>query len=541
VGTQDQSPVWPNDDGPFLEGFDEPDDVTDDNTDLLRNPQITSTVDLSQIRNRIFIRGAGSSATDTVGSTATVIPVADCSFYSSNGGQVFVEGQILTYTGVSNSEGPGNLILSSEVGEQINSGAPVSLYLMVEDKVSQEDIGRVELDFNGRPTDGVHEFVIIDGSLETAFQMYMRGYAELELYSRPITTVRYSTRDPKTRPGAVVNINLTEPPISGEFLIQEVTIDQIHNEADDLLEPRYNVTTSSSRFDLNDLFFQWSTRTSNPYSGGGGGGTGPAPSPSGVVAAAVEDAVGSASSPRATNMWTGVSPTSGVKVDQVWASTISSGITYVVDSGGYWMRLGATSTGEGGETVLLNAPNSSTFRCDQGFVWSAWVRLPSGSLTSVGYVGLYDNGAGQLTYDGPANGNTRAVNNTKKFIGARFGDGGWKVLVGDGTTMNEYGTVHTLTTDVAYNVNIRVISPTAIAGAGFGAFYKTNFPGGAIEVSVCAVEEISSAHMERVQTPAVILTTGFFGWIRSWNAETPSPNTSKTIDVNTVSGAYGDH
>lgn len=543
--TPDRNPVWPNDDGPFLEGFDPPDDVTDDSPYLLRNPQVTSQVDLSQVRNRIFIRGAGSSTTDTVGSTSTTIPVADTSYYSTNGGQVFVEGQVLSYTGVSTAEGPGNLILNGTVGEEINSGAPVSLYLMVEDKASQAEMGLIELDFNGRPTDGVHEYVIIDGSLETPYQMFTRGMAELELYSRTITTVRYSTRDPKTRPGVMVHISLTNPPISGDFLIQEVTIDQIHNEADDLLEPRYNVTTSSNKFDLGDLFFQWSTRTSNPYSGGGGG-AGPSPSPSGTPEAAAPDEgfAGTPANPTATNMWTGVSPATLTKVDQVWTSAFTTAITVVTDNG-YWLRMQSTSTGEGGDTTQANIPNVAMFQPSLGFKYNIYVRFPSSQENTIAgkfnlFVGLYVPANGIMNYDGPANGDTRSVNNTRKFIGFRVDGRGFAGLIANGTNCLEYSPgFHLAQVDSPYLLQIRVISAASIATPDFGAFYKQNFPGGVIELSAATINETTNNYTLRIATPTALLGESLMGFACGYNAEQPSPNTTKTFDINTAYGSFG--
>jgi hypothetical protein len=101
---------------------------------------------------------------------------------------------------------------------------------MGEDLESQNARGRVELDINGNATDGIHEYVISDSSLIFPQQLYTRLYAELELFANPIVSVRYATRDPKSRSGQTVHFDLTNPPIKGDFLIQSVTIDQIHDE-----------------------------------------------------------------------------------------------------------------------------------------------------------------------------------------------------------------------------------------------------------------------------------------------------------------------
>lgn len=99
--------------------------------------------------------------------------------------------------------------------------------------------------------DGVHEYFIRDTSLDTYAKCVRRGNAELALFKDPIVTVNYSTRDPKTRSGKNITINLTNPPVSGTFKIQEVRTDMIN--VSDGLGPRYNVTASSVRFTLGDL------------------------------------------------------------------------------------------------------------------------------------------------------------------------------------------------------------------------------------------------------------------------------------------------
>lgn len=426
-------PVWPNADGPSLEDFDLPDEVVDDNPYLLRDPQVTSEVDLSQIRNRVFLRGAGSSAVTAVAVGATTIRVADCSYYSRTGGQVFVEGRVLDYLSTSVETGSGDLRLAFATTVAITQGASVVLYLQLDDIASQQDLGKVELDKDGNPTDGVHEYSITDQSLVTMFQMYMRGYAELELYSRPITTVRYATRDPKTRPGARVNINLTNPPIVGEFLIQNVTIDQIHDESD-VLTPRYNVTTSSSRFDLNDLFFQWNLGvTQRPLT----------PSISGVIESAVA-AVPEGVNPTGTEMRTDLSMANfgtisqPPRVDQVWSSALAGSHSGVADAEGYFMRMAPTGTGAGGETNVLNVPSTAAFYTSQTWRYRCTMRLRdySNQLSINGkvvFMLLLFDGV-NFQYDGLGSGSTPTTTNlARKGIGIRLDYNGWTAYMADGT------------------------------------------------------------------------------------------------------------
>lgn len=115
--------------------------------------------------------------------------------------------------------------------------------------------------------DGWHEYAIFDQSIITLADAEKRGDAELELFKNPLVTVTYSTRDPKSKVGREVNINLTDPPIVGTFKIQAVAIDQIHESND--LGARYRVTASSQRFTLEDFFH----RLTGIGGGGGGGGS----------------------------------------------------------------------------------------------------------------------------------------------------------------------------------------------------------------------------------------------------------------------------
>jgi hypothetical protein len=132
-------------------------------------------------------------------------------------------------------------------------GQPVLPLVQVDDLVSQARQGSIETDDDGHATDGVHEYTIVDDTLTTFQQMSARGNAELKQFARPIINIEFASRDPKLRPGVVVHVDLTDPPISGDFIIQEVTIDQYHDESDDLT-PRYRVKAdSAARFNFIDL------------------------------------------------------------------------------------------------------------------------------------------------------------------------------------------------------------------------------------------------------------------------------------------------
>jgi hypothetical protein len=148
---------------------------------------------------------------------------------------------------------------SEELTEDL--GTPITPTIVrprfqVDDIDSQRYFGSIELDDDGNPTDGIHERVI-DGSMyEGSEAIIAAANADLNQFAWPIVTTLYSIRGPeahKHKPGRQVPFNLTKPPIKGTFAIQEVRIDQILDEHSNVLSPRYNVTASSIKFDMNDL------------------------------------------------------------------------------------------------------------------------------------------------------------------------------------------------------------------------------------------------------------------------------------------------
>jgi hypothetical protein len=218
-------------------------------------PAFRSTSDMSQLRNRIYVRGAGTVTTAATAAGGRILNVADTTYFARGTGMVWANYQKLNYSGVSAPSGPGSIMLQDALTFPVDSGTSVNLFYQADDLASQRAISLIELDKDGKPTDGVHEYTIIDTSLSTPFQLYMRAQAELELFAWPIVSVDYATRDPNSAPGRVVNIDLSDPPCKGEFLIQDVTIDQVHDESDQLL-PRYNVHASSVKFELSDLLLK---------------------------------------------------------------------------------------------------------------------------------------------------------------------------------------------------------------------------------------------------------------------------------------------
>lgn len=124
-------------------------------------------------------------------------------------------------------------------------GDAINLLVQRDDTVAQAALAARE----GRG-DGIIEFPITDNTLSVT-EAQARGDAELALFARPIATVKYTSRDTKTRSGKTIHIDLPSIAILGDFIIQSVTIDEIGIAGADL-NPRYQAEASSVRFSLED-------------------------------------------------------------------------------------------------------------------------------------------------------------------------------------------------------------------------------------------------------------------------------------------------
>ena len=248
--------------GPDLEEADAPSPIVDGSPFLLE-PPFTVTSDESQLRNRVYVKGKGSIVVADSAIGATSIRVADVTPFitPSGGGTVILGSRRLAYVALSTVVGAGSLTLALPLTAQVSQsdwlfggGLPIRPFIQVDDLESQQTRGAIERDANGLPTDGVHEFTIADDKLTTYDQMVTEGKSCLRKYAWPIETIHYGTRDP-SKVGTVVSVNLTQPPCVGDFLIQEVVIDQYHDVSSTLL-PRYTVTAEPARMTLDEVMLK---------------------------------------------------------------------------------------------------------------------------------------------------------------------------------------------------------------------------------------------------------------------------------------------
>jgi hypothetical protein len=196
-----------------------------------------------------------------------VLPVASAATFRSGGGWVTLGGgQTVRYTGINAQTltgipptGPGAITTTVLYGSQalpapmmigvtgltvpVLKGSSVHIWIQRDDLQAQaEQRARAG-------GDGVVEFLITD-TRRGVDSLTDRCDADLAMFSRPIVTVAYATRDIKTHSGKTIAIDLASPRISETLTIQDVTITEIDIVPG--LAPRYSAKASSVRFSLED-------------------------------------------------------------------------------------------------------------------------------------------------------------------------------------------------------------------------------------------------------------------------------------------------
>ena len=123
--------------------------------------------------------------------------------------------------------------------ELMLKGSPIFVWVQRDDLAAQAAM--VTLDGGG---DGVYEHIVSDERRSEASLQQVCD-AELELYSRPLVSVLYASRDTKTKSGKTVTIALASPAIAESLTIQDVGISEIGIAP--TLKPKFVVTASSVR------------------------------------------------------------------------------------------------------------------------------------------------------------------------------------------------------------------------------------------------------------------------------------------------------
>jgi hypothetical protein len=222
--------------------------------------------------------GANAPTADTSGlkqpdgvvlAGAPSIVVAGIGWARPGGGWAIIGNgeQTIRYTGISGNTltgipaiGPGAIVATVSYNSTITAaaallgvtgllralikGAPINLWVQRDDIAAQASLAAAD------HTDGIIEHLITDERRGEASLTQLCD-ADLAQFAQPIYTVPYATRDPKTKSGKPVAINLDTPAIHTTLTIQEVTITEIN--VYPRTPPKFTVSASSVRFSLEDM------------------------------------------------------------------------------------------------------------------------------------------------------------------------------------------------------------------------------------------------------------------------------------------------
>lgn len=242
-----------------------------------------STADGSLGANAPTVDGSGLTipAGQVLAGTTSLGTAGAGAFSASGGWAVIGNGQqVIRYTGITGNtltgipaSGPGAIVATISNGSTataapqltgipasstgsilyaINKGDPVNLLAQVDDLSAQAILSAL-LDpgnlLGGAA--GIREQYLQDGRIGYT-EAVARGTAMLELLSAPLISITYTTRDPLTKSGRMIHVDLPAPTnISGDFMIQQVTIANF-NPAEGFF-PTYTVQASNVRFSFEDL------------------------------------------------------------------------------------------------------------------------------------------------------------------------------------------------------------------------------------------------------------------------------------------------
>ena len=186
-------------------------------------------------------------------------------------GWILVEEQVIRYTGTATAAGrfsltgipasgqgaiaaeiPAGTVLSTAPTlagvappQRATIGDDVQLIVQVDDAAAQTALAAVE------GGDGIVEHYIQDRRLSDDGAR-ARGLAELALFKTIETRLTYTTHDPDARSGRTVHVALPAPTnLTGDFLIQRVTVDEVAFAPD--VYPRRVVNASTTRFSFDDV------------------------------------------------------------------------------------------------------------------------------------------------------------------------------------------------------------------------------------------------------------------------------------------------
>lgn len=218
--------------------------------------------------------GANVPTSDTSGLTATTGQINSGSTSILTAGWAFATAgwiisgqQVIRYTGVSGNtltgipaSGPGAIVSTIPYGDHLDpvpaltgvtgltvalvNGAPVNIFVERNDLGAQTAMAAID------GGDGIYEYYLSD-ERRALDSLTALCDAHLEMFSSPIVTVSYATRDVATKSGKTIVVNLSSPPISETLTIQDVQISEI--DVSPGTAPKFTVVASSVRFSLESI------------------------------------------------------------------------------------------------------------------------------------------------------------------------------------------------------------------------------------------------------------------------------------------------
>lgn len=252
--------------------FTVPDNTTTTYLDLLADSALGTNIVLSDTSGLTVIAGQ-------VNSGSTSIQTAGAGPFYPSGGWALSGSQYIRYTGITGNtltgippSGPGSIINTIKFGEHIDvapalvginhwnglrismlKGSGIDIWVEYNDYNSQLQLGQLELDRFGKPTDGVHEYKVIDRRRSEESLLALCA-AEAKRFGLPLVSTTFYTRGENYKSGKTVNINLKDVPGNawgqgGDFVIQSVNM--VYD--DPSLNPLCQVQASSTSFRLTDL------------------------------------------------------------------------------------------------------------------------------------------------------------------------------------------------------------------------------------------------------------------------------------------------
>lgn len=216
-----------------VEATQAPESLAPGNVHALVNPPLTYTIDLSQVRTRVYVRGASSSVTiqndQTIVPGSSIIPVDDSSHFST-GTVMDPLGNIIHYTGTE----PGNIATtalgvagnpgtanatqwlgpSPPAGGNLNSGAYIYKLTYVSSSGETE---------TGAPFFATIPAMSVPGSVTATLSRssgrLLSGSMDAGTYQY---RVAYRTNSGDTLPGPVASVNIS--PVSGPGALPTATV-----------------------------------------------------------------------------------------------------------------------------------------------------------------------------------------------------------------------------------------------------------------------------------------------------------------------------